>query len=332
MAKARDPRAIEAYRLHDNGRGQPVPRIAEKLGVPVPTVKSWIRRIRKEGRKEADAARKETLLERGHKKKDAHPRRPMKNASAKGQDAHPAEPHPNKAGKKTPKQSHEVAKCGAHAKQSGRPCRQPAGFGTNHLGTGRCKFHGGCAGAPAGNTNAVVTGQYEKLLREALPEDERDAFDSALSEVDKKAKLQKQIALTETRILRMQKRLAYYQEQEAASQDGLEHYGTDLGEDSGNENRDGTEKGEDTNLTVVKRSKSVTVKQRKWADRILRTELALNQTQKLLKELVAELDSLENPGKNKPGGVNVQVGITWIEQAKEAAVSRPAVTMDSRRF
>lgn len=34
-------------------------------------------------------------------------------------------------------------KCGAHAKSTGEPCKKTAGMGTNHLGTGRCKFHGG---------------------------------------------------------------------------------------------------------------------------------------------------------------------------------------------
>jgi uncharacterized protein YjcR len=313
MAKQRDPRAVEAYRLHDNGAGQPLPRVAEMLKVPLPTVKSWIRRLRKERFGQADA--------------DA------KAARAPKKDAHPVELRPTQTGEK-PKTGHDTPICGARKRQGDRsPCRRPAGWGTSHPGSGQCKLHGGCAPVgQVGNKSAVVTGQYERLLREALPEDERDAFDSALSETDKIAKLRKQIALTEARILRMQKRLTYYQEQEAASADGLEQYGIDKGIDTGGESRDGEEKGERTDLEIKKSSKSITVKQRKWADRILRTELALNQTQKLLKDLVSELDALENPGKR--GGVNIvnQVGVTWIEQAKEAAASRPAVTMDSRRF
>ncbi|MCX7635640.1 MAG: hypothetical protein N2Z74_07845 [Syntrophales bacterium] len=196
---------------------------------------------------------------------------------------------------------------------------------------GRCKFHGGCAGAPKGNKNAVITGQYETILRDALPDGERADFDAAMASEDRKAWLKEQIALCRIRIKRMQKRLRYYHEQEAASKDGLEHYGTDLAEDTGTENHDGTDQGKETALTVAKQSKSVIIKQRKWADRILRTELALNQTQKLLKELIAELDGLENPGKK--GGVNVQVGFTWIEQARSAAANRmPILTTDSQRF
>lgn len=34
-------------------------------------------------------------------------------------------------------------KCGAHARQSGAPCKRPAGWGTEHPGMGRCKLHGG---------------------------------------------------------------------------------------------------------------------------------------------------------------------------------------------
>jgi hypothetical protein len=34
-------------------------------------------------------------------------------------------------------------KCGADKKHSGGKCGNPAGFGTTHLGIGRCKFHGG---------------------------------------------------------------------------------------------------------------------------------------------------------------------------------------------
>ncbi len=33
--------------------------------------------------------------------------------------------------------------CGAKAKQTGQPCRRPAGWGTDHPREGRCKLHGG---------------------------------------------------------------------------------------------------------------------------------------------------------------------------------------------
>lgn len=42
-------------------------------------------------------------------------------------------------------------------------CKQRAGFGTNHLGTGRCKYHGGSSdGRP------VVTGAYSSYLNSTV--------------------------------------------------------------------------------------------------------------------------------------------------------------------
>lgn len=42
----------------------------------------------------------------------------------------------------TPDETQKLPKCGAMSK-AGRPCINPAGKGTDHLGVGRCKFHGG---------------------------------------------------------------------------------------------------------------------------------------------------------------------------------------------
>lgn len=39
--------------------------------------------------------------------------------------------------------------CGARARTAGgRPCQRPAGWGTDHPGSGRCKFHGGLSTGP----------------------------------------------------------------------------------------------------------------------------------------------------------------------------------------
>jgi hypothetical protein len=38
--------------------------------------------------------------------------------------------------------------CGAVTKGSGAKCKLPAGHGTPHLGSGRCKFHGGLSSGP----------------------------------------------------------------------------------------------------------------------------------------------------------------------------------------
>lgn len=69
--------------------------------------------------------------------------------------------------------------CGAKAKQTGQPCRRPAGWGTSHPGTGRCKLHGGCSpGGPKGNKKARTHGIYETIIRDRLSEDEQAVFDA----------------------------------------------------------------------------------------------------------------------------------------------------------
>lgn len=59
--------------------------------------------------------------------------------------------------------------CGAKTKNGdSSPCKLPAGFGTKHLGTGRCKFHGGCSTGP--KTPGVQHGLFAKYLPEEIKE------------------------------------------------------------------------------------------------------------------------------------------------------------------
>jgi hypothetical protein len=53
--------------------------------------------------------------------------------------------------------------CGAKTRAGGT-CQQVAGWGTAHLGNGRCKLHGGKAGAP------VKSGRYSLTHRQSLQE------------------------------------------------------------------------------------------------------------------------------------------------------------------
>lgn len=58
--------------------------------------------------------------------------------------------------------------CGAKTR-AGTPCRRPAGWGTDHVGEGRCKLHGGkSTGAPPekmkGNQNAKKHGFFSKYI------------------------------------------------------------------------------------------------------------------------------------------------------------------------
>lgn len=74
----------------------------------------------------------------------------------------------------------EEGKCNAKAK-SGGLCALPAGYDTDHLGEGRCKFHGGAgSGAPKGNTNAMKHGLYAQRSNyySAMPAEEKAWIDA----------------------------------------------------------------------------------------------------------------------------------------------------------
>ena len=53
------------------------------------------------------------------------------------------------------------SKCGAK-KRSGGKCQQPAGWGTDHVGQGKCKLHGGAT--------PIKSGRYSVIEREDLAE------------------------------------------------------------------------------------------------------------------------------------------------------------------
>ena len=55
--------------------------------------------------------------------------------------------------------------CGAKTSGSGRPCARPAGWGTEHPGSGKCKLHGGRS--PGG---PIVHGRYSLAHRASLAE------------------------------------------------------------------------------------------------------------------------------------------------------------------
>lgn len=63
--------------------------------------------------------------------------------------------------------------CGAKRTNKTGTCKLPAGYGTNHLGTGRCKWHGGCSTGPkVANTprNPETNGLFTKYLPEETME------------------------------------------------------------------------------------------------------------------------------------------------------------------
>lgn len=55
--------------------------------------------------------------------------------------------------------------CGAK-NRAGKPCKRPAGWGTDHPGTGRCKLHGGLTPAPVGRYASVERPRIKDLMRQ----------------------------------------------------------------------------------------------------------------------------------------------------------------------
>lgn len=77
-----------------------------------------------------------------------------------------------------------MAQCTAKSKQSGVRCRKPVTPGFNV-----CVMHGSRGGAPKGSRNAMTHGVYETLIREQLPEAEREAYDRVSVRTDLEAEL-----------------------------------------------------------------------------------------------------------------------------------------------
>src|ERR1022692_962003 len=59
--------------------------------------------------------------------------------------------------------------CGGKKRQGDGTCTQPAGWGTEHQGTGCCKLHGG--GAPSSNTAAMMERATQAVKTYGLPRD-----------------------------------------------------------------------------------------------------------------------------------------------------------------
>lgn len=81
----------------------------------------------------------------------------------------------------------DYAICGRTKRDgSGDPCTQPAGWGTDHVGEGACKLHGGMAGAPIGNqngtTHALNADPYH--YHENLPPEEKEFIEEMAGAIE----------------------------------------------------------------------------------------------------------------------------------------------------
>jgi len=70
----------------------------------------------------------------------------------------------------------EADLCGGEC-TDGTPCKRPAGWGTDHVGEGRCKLHGGNAGRPPEH------GLYSETAREEIAERIEAAREQPIGEI-----------------------------------------------------------------------------------------------------------------------------------------------------
>lgn len=184
-----------------------------------------------------------------------------------------------------------AARCGAKTR-SGHRCKKPAGWGTNHPGTGRCRLHGGCStGPPKGNKNAVRTGEYETILLDALDDEERRLY--AQIQTDKLNQLDHEIRLLTIRERRMLRRIARLREAAAAdvpqgvSDPEMGFVATSYDQMAGKQ------MGVRTELTTIRREQALTV--------IQRIEQALTRVQMTKARLIALQHQIETGGGDNDG-------------------------------
>lgn len=70
----------------------------------------------------------------------------------------------------TPPVGRDGPRCGARKRQGEGCCTQAAGWGTDHVGEGRCKLHGGCTPSVSkGATLRLVEAQARELFGQIAP-------------------------------------------------------------------------------------------------------------------------------------------------------------------
>src|SRR5262249_50899427 len=98
------------------------------------------------------------------------------SAYAKAQEAKRAAARPRAQRRVRQEAAKKKAICGAKltkAGRDGRVCLKPAGWGTNHVGTGCCKFHGGRLPT---HIKAAATGELRRLLGKPVEMNPLDAL------------------------------------------------------------------------------------------------------------------------------------------------------------
>jgi uncharacterized protein YjcR len=184
------------------------------------------------------------------------------------------------------KQSHAKNRCGAKTR-GGNLCKNGA------MANGRCRMHGGKAGAPKANRNAVTTGEHEAIWMDALEDDERVFFD--VIKTDVLQQLDDDIKLYTLRERRMLKRIQSLN-------------GKDLNVVT-YEQRQGVDQGQKSKYDVVKRENAI--------DQIQRIEDALTRVQDKKAKLLEMKHKIQD-------GDNSDETADWVTAVQKVAEKRRA--------
>lgn len=195
-------------------------------------------------------------------------------------------------------------KCSKKTRVGGK-CKNPAGYKTLHVGKGACWLHGGASpGAPKGNKNALVTGEYETLYLSALDPVEQALYNRI--ETLPQPQCENSIRLASIREHRIMIRIRRAEET-AAKDEGL------------GISKASTEQG----MEPKGKRDMVSIERTPVIDLILRLEHALSGVQTLKVRYIAQLaHTLEKSPKSTGGLEGIVQAID--RSARQIALSREA--------
>ena len=196
--------------------------------------------------------------------------------------------------------------CGGTTR-AGNGCKLRAGHRTEHVGFGKCYLHGGKSkGAPGGNTNAVVTGAYQRLTYSALSPEEQSMWDGVPT--DPRTQSEHDLKLVCIRIHRMLLKIQRYEEA------GQENDGFLISSISSEQGFSKTK----VDLT--------TTEYHSKEDAILRLEEAITRTSVLKVRVIEQLRNILKDNPPESGGLDAIVEA--IDRSAEAAVKAEMVRVD----
>lgn len=195
------------------------------------------------------------------------------------------------------KQPHDGTICGAKTRE-GTPCKQRAGWGTDHVGEGRCKLHGGkSTGAPKQNKNAEKHGLFTKYL----PEETKELAESII-DINYLDLLWQQITLQYAAIIRSQK-IMYVKDKEEMIKELKKKKGYD------SETVSSTEIEYEFQFAWDRQATFLTAQSRAMAelrnmiskyDELLRSNLATEEQTLRIEKLKVDIDKVKDRDNDKP--------------------------------